>query len=363
MSLSPLYPWQTETWNRLLSDLERLPHALLLHGPEGVGKALFAETLAARLLCETAQGTAFACGVCEGCKWFASGNHPDFHLVLPESEGETGEAAEAEEGGAPETGSEKAADKKKRSTQIRIDQIRELGEAMVVGTHRQGLRVVILRPAEAMNMHTANSLLKMLEEPIPGSLFLLVSGKLNQLLPTVRSRCRQLHFGKPAPEAALAWMRQENLAQAEELLALAGGMPLTARALAEGNLPARRRRFLAAVANPTGQDILRLAGELEGWLKQGKGAEVALEMPVLVEWLQKWLLDLIRVASGLPPMFHPGAKDGLLDLARKSSLTALLACYNDLQRARAVARHPLNARLFLEDLLLRYGRVFGQVAS
>ena len=75
------------------------------------------------------------------------------------------------------------------------------------------------------------------------------------------------------------------------------------------------------------------------------------------------LMDLVRVASGLPPMFHPGAKDGLLDLARKSSLTALLACYNDLQRARAVARHPLNARLFLEDLLLRYGRVFGQVAS
>jgi DNA polymerase-3 subunit delta' len=357
MSTPPLYPWQTETWNRLLSDLERLPHALLLHGPEGVGKALFAETLAARLLCEKAQGTDFACGECEGCKWFASGNHPDFHLVLPESEGDTGEPAEAEEGGAAEGGAEKA-DKKKRSTQIRIDQIRDLSEAMVVGTHRQGLRVVILRPAEAMNMHTANSLLKMLEEPIPGSLFLLVSGKLNQLLPTVRSRCRQLHFGKPAPEAALAWLQQEKLAGAEELLALAGGMPLAALKLAEGNLPARRQRFLAAVANPTGQDILRLAGELEGWLKPLKGKEADLEMPVLVEWLQKWLLDLIRVASGLPPMFHPGAKDRLLDLARKSSLAALFACYNDLQRARGVARHPLNARLFLEDLLLRYGRVF-----
>lgn len=345
-----------------MSDLERLPHALLLHGPEGVGKALFAETLAARLLCETAQGAAFACGECEGCKWFASGNHPDFHLVLPESEGDTGEPAEAEEGGAAEAGGEKSerADKKKRSTQIRIDQIRDLSEAMVVGTHRQGLRVVILRPAEAMNMHTANSLLKMLEEPIPGSLFLLVSGKLNQLLPTVKSRCRQLHLGKPAPEAALAWLQQSRLAGAEELLALAGGMPLAAQKLAEGNLPARRQRFLAAVGDPQRQDILRLAGELEGWLKPPKGMEADLDMPVLVEWLQKWLLDMVRVASGLRPMFHPGARETLLGLTRKTSLTALFACYNDFQRARGVARHPLNPRLFLEDLLLRYGRVFQQ---
>jgi DNA polymerase-3 subunit delta' len=357
-----LYPWQEEAWHRLLSDLERLPHALLLHGPEGVGKTRFAETLAARLLCENAQGAAFACGECEGCKWFASGNHPDFHLVLPESEGDTGEPPEAEEGAVADSGGEKI-DKKKRSTQIRIDQIRDLSEAMVVGTHRQGLRVVILRPAEAMNMHTANSLLKMLEEPIPGSLFLLVSGKLNQLLPTVKSRCRLLHFGKPAPEVALAWLQEQGLAGAEELLALAGGMPLAAQKLAEGNLPARRQRFLAAVANPAGQDILRLAGELEGWLKPPKGMEADLDMTVLLEWLQKWLLDMVRVASGLQPMFHPGARETLFGLTRKTSLTALFACYNDFQRARGVARHPLNPRLFLEDLLLRYGRLFQQGTS
>ncbi|MDD5296512.1 MAG: DNA polymerase III subunit delta' [Rhodocyclaceae bacterium] len=354
----PLYPWQKEIWNRLLSDLDHLPHALLLHGPEGSGKSLFAETLAARLLCETAQGSAFACGECQACNWFALGNHPDFRLVQPESEDEP---AEAEPGGdgSGEAGEEKA-DKKKRSTQIRIDQVRELADFMVVGTHRQGLRIVILRPAEAMNVHTANGLLKLLEEPIAGSLFLLVSGKLNQLLPTVKSRCRQLHFGKPTLEAARAWLRQEKLTGADELLALAGGMPLAAQKLAAGKLPERRKRFLAAVADPLRQDMVRLAGELEGWQKQVKGVEADLDMPVLVDWLQKWVLDLARVAAGAPPIFHPHEAQGLSALAQKSSLAALFACYNDLQRARAVARHPLNARLFLEDMLLRYGRVFAQ---
>ena len=355
MQETPLYPWQGETWNRLLSDLGRLPHALLLHGQEGSGKTLFAETLAARLLCETAQGTAFACGQCPACNWFATGNHPDFRMVLPESEEEPAEADQAGEG----EGGEEKADRKKRSTQIRIDQIRALANFMVIGTHRQGLRIVLLRPAEAMNVHTANSLLKLLEEPMPGSLFLLVSGKLNQLLPTVRSRCRQLPFGKPAPEAALAWLKREKLVGADELLALSGGMPLAAWKLAQGNLPARRKRFLAAVADPMRQDMVRLAGELEGWQKAPKGGEADLEMPVLVDWLQKWVLDLARVAAGTPPIFHPHESESLAVLARKSSLASLFACYNDLQRARAVARHPLNARLFLEDMLLRYGRVFG----
>ncbi len=366
MANNPLYPWQQETWRQLLSDLGRLPHALLLHGPEGSGKGLFAQTLAARLLCEQAEGEAFACGQCPACQWFNSGNHPDFRLVQPESEEAQGESESGGEGGEggeeSDAGTEKAG-KKKRSTQIKIDQVRELADFMVMGTHRQGLRIVILRPAEAMNMHTANSLLKLLEEPISGSLFLLVTGKLNQLLPTVKSRCRQLHFGKPTPEAALAWLRAEKAPAAEELLALAGGMPLAALALASGKLPTYRRRFLAAVSDPLRQDMLRLAGELEGWLKPPKGAEADLDMAQLVDWMQKWVTDLARVASGASPMFHPESRETLAALAGKCSTAALFACYNDLQRARAVARHPLNARLFLEDMLLRYGRVFSQGAG
>lgn len=352
---SALFPWQEAVWARLLSGVARLPHALLLHGPEGGGKARFAEALAARLLCDTAQGSEFACGRCRPCTWLKSGNHPDFRLLVPESE----EESESAEGDAAKSG--EGTGEKKRSSQIRISQIRDLAEFMVVGPHQDGFRVVLLRPAEAMNVHTANSLLKLLEEPAPNSVLILVSHNLPQLLPTVRSRCRLLHFGKPDRAEALHWLKAQALPEADQLLALAGGMPLLATRMAMGDLPVRRRRLLAALAEPQQEDPLRLAAELEGWLKQSKSGEASVDMLMLVDWLQKWVLDLACTLSGAAPIFHPNAEASLAALGRRTALPALFACYNDLQRARAVARHPLNSRLFLEDMLLRYQRVFSGI--
>ena len=78
-----IYTWQKGLWERLLAQVERLPHALLLAGPAGGGKSDFAQSLAARLLCERAGGLAESCGSCPSCKWFQAGNHPDFRLVEP----------------------------------------------------------------------------------------------------------------------------------------------------------------------------------------------------------------------------------------------------------------------------------------
>ncbi len=346
-----IYPWQQDTWQQLLGSLARLPHALLLHGAEGGGKVDFAEALAARLLCETAKGADAACGECLACKWFADGNHPDYRQVVPESV--LGEAVGDEEG------AEAPSKEKKLSDQILIAQIRGLAGFLTVGTHRQGRRVVLIRPAEAMNAATANSLLKLLEEPIAETCFILVSDNLTRLLPTIRSRCRLVSFPKPSPGLARDWLLQQHKPEAAELLALAGGMPLTAVELGQGETLVWRRRFLAAVSNPAQENPLRLAVEWEGWLKPPKdsGGE-RLEMPTLVGWLQKWLFDLVLVRLGAPAMFHPESAAKLAALAQKPGVPALFACYNDLLRARAVARHPLNTRLYLEDMLLRYARLF-----
>ena len=123
---------------------------------------------------------------CLACNWFAQGNHPDFRLLQPEALAEEGEADDGKES------------KKKPSQQITIEQIRGLDEFLNVGTHRGGLRVVLVHPTEAMNRNSANALLKTLEEPAPSTLFLMVSNEPNRLLPTIRSRCQAMPVPLPA---------------------------------------------------------------------------------------------------------------------------------------------------------------------
>src|SRR5476651_1859012 len=173
---------QKKAWDQLTSKLDRLPHALLFHGAPGVGKLALAERFAQLLLCEKrGQGTS-PCGACEGCRWFLAGNHPDARFLEPETLAR--QTAVAEEGDE-----EKPRSSKQPSSEIKIEQVRALAGFVNVGSHRGGRRVAIVHPAEDMNTNAANALLKSLEEPPPGAMFLLVSHRPARLLPTIRSRC------------------------------------------------------------------------------------------------------------------------------------------------------------------------------
>lgn len=340
-----IFSWQNKVWLRLLGRLEQLPHALLLAGPQGGGKSEFARTLAARLLCEKADGVAFACGECLPCGWFASGNHPDFRLVEPGG----GEAGDEDGESAVE-----APPAKRKSEQIRIDQIRALEDFLAIGTHRHGARIVIIQPAEAMNQATANALLKVLEEPTASTLFLLVSNNQRRLLPTIRSRCQTIEFPKPDREEALAWLRQTKTARAEELLAHAGGMPLAATA--EGANAERLDQFLGDLASIGRTGPVATAARWESWLKEGKEGVSDIDKRTLVTWLQKWVYDLVAVKISGRAVYHERRLAELRAASVAASASGLIDCYNELLRIRAVAQHPLNPRLFLEDMLSRYVR-------
>ena len=185
MSDSSVYPWQQADWQRLQQMRERLPHAILFHGAEGTGKVAFAERFAASLLCEQPLDNGHACGACESCGWFAQYGHPDYRRVRPDAlETDGGDDAEADDSAAKKSS-------KTPSKDIRIEQVRALAAFMNVSTHRSGLRVVLLYPAEALNSASANALLKTLEEPPPDTVFLLVTDRIDRLLPTILSRCRK----------------------------------------------------------------------------------------------------------------------------------------------------------------------------
>ncbi|MFC5301132.1 DNA polymerase III subunit delta' [Azospira restricta] len=333
----------SDLWSRLQARRRQLPHSLLLGGARGLGKFDLARAFAASLLCENPQPNGEACGQCLACNWLSQGNHPDFRLLQPEALAEA--EGEGEEGG------------KKASQQITIDQVRGLDDFLHVGTHRAGLRVVLVCPAEAMNRNTANALLKTLEEPAPDTLFLLVSHEPERLLPTIRSRCQALAV--PTPDAARArdWLAAAGVADAERWLALAGGAPLLAAELDGSGERRLIEALLEQLLRGPALDPLAAAAALDKTVKAEKGGG-APPMKRLMEWAQKWLVDLSLAATRLPVRYFVGERAQIEKLAARSDAQRLLAFGRKALQYRRHSEHPLNSRLFLEDFFLGYAALF-----
>lgn len=314
-----MHPWNEPILESLKGRIDTLPHALLIHGPQGVGKLELAERAAQLLLCEAADPARKPCGACDGCRWYLGGNHPDFRRVEPEALAPQVET-EGEEAAAP-------ARKGKPSQEIKIDQVRELAGFLNIGSHRGRRRVALVHPAEEMNSNSANALLKGLEEPPAGAMFVLVSHRPMRLLATIRSRCVAVPVPLPPREAALKWLSTKGITDAERWLAYAGGAPLRALECASSAETVDRLLFAIRARR---QILVDDRGELEA----------------LAEALQKVALDHALSAFGEPPKYAT-APSRLTPTQGK----AWLAFARQMGRNRALARHPLNARLFAAEML------------
>lgn len=327
-------------WRGLLARRERLPHSLLLVGQKGLGKYELARQFAASLLCEQPQGDGQACGKCLPCNWYSQGNHPDFRLLQPEALADEGEVEDG---------------KKKPSQQITIDQVRGLDDFLTVGTHRAGLRIILVHPAEAMNRNTANALLKTLEEPAPSTLFLLVSNEPLRLLPTIRSRCQVVPIVVPQPVLAEQVLAADGLADAGRWLALAGGSPGLALELAASGQGAWLETLVKRLAAGRNIDALGLAAEFEKIVKDSKGK---LLLKTVIEALQKWLVDLSLAKNALPVRYFLPQQATISGLADIIPTVRLIHFYRDVIKRRQEAEQPLNARLFLEGVFMDYRALF-----
>lgn len=203
--MAPL-PWQQTAWKQIdaMIAADRLPQALLLTGSAGIGKRHFLKAVAARILCtDASSGT--VCGRCRSCELLTAGSHGDCLEVA------------AEEG----------------SRVIKIDQVRELidfaAKTPSLGEHK----VILLGPAETMNLNTANALLKCLEEPSQSTRILLYSHQPSAIPATVRSRCQRVAMAMPGPDLTLPWLTTVtgNKTTAKELLEICDRRPLDARQL------------------------------------------------------------------------------------------------------------------------------------
>ena len=334
---------------RMLSS-DRLPHALLFHGPEGVGKGLVARLFANSLVCTQPADDATACGACPACRKASHGNHPDILVVtrLPKKEsrddGDTGDpdADDGDDGPAGKSGELRPF--------IIVQQIRALSEHATYAPREGRRRVFLIEPADRMHAESQNALLKTLEEPGRRAVIVLVASRPHVLLPTVRSRCFQIGFGGMPPDELARGLATRGIApqEARARAALAGGRPGRAISLDLPALAARRESLLTALEALAASS--RAASELTAYCEQilGEGEADLLEGIDLVMAL---LRDAARVASGRGAILHADVAPRIERLGRALGAERAVEIVALADRLRADLRLNINKALLAETLL------------
>lgn len=315
------YPWQQQQWQYLAARAvaEQLPHALLLVGPQGLGKFQFAYAFAQLMLCHTAPRFEKACGHCAACHWLAANTHPDL-MIIDESE----------------------------SSKIKVDSIRELLSWQNQSSHQGSYKIALITPAHAMNKSAANAILKTLEEPAANTLIILVSDQPSLLPATIRSRCQMIKFSSEGHQCAKIAMLQQQAVDSDPglLLQLTDGAPLRALQLAQSEQLAQRQQLLSQLLD--GQlDPITLAAQCNH-----------LELTDLLQWLVDCLVDLIRVkvASHYPGLMNQDFVTHIKSLANQMSVKSLYALLDRLYQVQLQHKHGINfnRQLLIESLLCQW---------
>ncbi len=320
ISTFPPYPWLQDLWEQLqaLNRSGQLPHAILFTGPDGVGKYELSQAFAWSLLCKSPSETGRPCGQCSGCNLLLAGNHPDYRVIEPEEEGKA----------------------------IRIDVIREFIEKERTTSHAGGYKLVLIRPADAMNQAAANSLLKTLEEPVSGTIIILISANPSRLPATIRSRCRMITIPVPATDIATLWL--ESIipeGDAETLLQSVAGSPLKAVQMANRDKQDLHQEvlndFLDVVTMK--KDPVATAGR---WSKH--------DLKELLYWMCGWVIDMLRLQQVVdhPALINRDQKNMLLSVAMQTNTRRLYETLGHIYDARSNIDATLNTQMMLERLLL-----------
>lgn len=292
----------------------RLPHALLIDEAPGAGGEWLAGWAARLVLCSN-PGEA-PCERCNACQRVAQGQHPDLIFVRPLD----------------------------TSTQIRIEQVRELSAELALTAHQGGYKVGILSPADSMNRFAANALLKTLEEPPQGTLLILVASQPSRLPATILSRCQRVRVRAPERTAAVAWLEAtRGPADWEKVLMVIGTAPMVAAEAdpeAVVEVAAEVRRGLEEAAAGAGDPV----ATAERWARS--------ELPLRLTCVENWLTERIRGRAGSGVLFtevragtHSRGHGESLDLRQ------LFGLLDSVRELKSSFDAPINRGLALESLL------------
>ena len=310
---------------RLMQQEDRLPHAMLFCGMEGVGKSLAAEALAASLLCQEPV-EAEGCGHCAACRALAAGTHPDFFALQPES---TTKAAPT----------------------IKIEAVRQLQADIARIPLLSSRRVVIIQEADKMNEAAANCLLKTIEEPTGQAVFILITSRPAALLDTIISRCMRVEFGILQQNELLEILSRQGIeeSEAQRLAYIADGSVTRALALRDNELLGLQSAAFdlanrAGSMNPV--EIIKLSGDMAGNTRT-----------MMIQWLGFLAMiyrDLLMLYSGSSlPLYNQSDINRLSALLTKYPQDRLLQLLGLVQEYQKRLGSNVNIQLCLEGFLIR----------
>lgn len=304
---------------------DRIPHAMLFCGAEGVGKAMTAEALAAVLLChEPSAGQ--RCGRCPACHALAGGSHPDYFQLRPESSG-------------------------KAAKSIKIEAVRELQAGIARVPLLSQRRVVIIHEAEKMNEAAANCLLKTIEEPAGQVVFILLTSAPAALLDTIISRCMRVEFGILQHEEMKEVLCRQGLQEAEagRLADIADGSAARAMSMREPEVQELHRQALTLTERSgrlSVEELLQLAKELSGCSREQ-----------LIQWLGFVAMiyrDLLVLYSGSElPLYNRSELNRLTALLDRYPPARLLELLKLVQEYQKRLRSNVSLQLCLEGFFIR----------
>ena len=323
-----IYPWLKDAWMAIHQN-NKLPHALIFKGKEGIGKHDFAIAFAKSYLCQTLLPNYLPCEACPSCHWFPD-SHPDFKHIAPiESEDD-----------------ESSKRKTVRKKNIAIHQIRELSEYLELSAHQEkGKRIVLIEPADSLNQSASNALLKILEEPPENTLFILVTSQAQRLIATIRSRCQLLDLRGPSFDEAKLFLDRQKIAYEESLLSFTGGSPFNA--MKEFENQSERSVITQLLAQGHKVDITKINYTI---LTQG--------LDWTVNMIQKWAFDLLLSFHTQQSYYFKKEEARIYSQAKQLNLDALLLFTNELNELKKIASHPLNQELQLQNIFIKYKQIF-----
>lgn len=278
----------------------------------------FSITLAQRLLCSTPDSNGYGCGQCPSCKLLAASTHPDLISLEPEE----GKAI------------------------LAVDLVRAMVEEFAYTPQIAGRKVVIVQPAESMNISAANSLLKTLEEPPGEAVMLLISHAPAKLLPTIRSRCQQIAFPAPNRAESLQWLQQQVGADvsAQQVLQLAEGAPLKALTLSDPELLQHYQQM--------GQELMDLlAGRTDPIRVALRWSSKKLDPTTTLHWLQQWTAQLLKSAGGVSEMESEPLRS-ISQRLQSLDHRRLFLFHDKVTEAVSLSTTPVNKELLFEGILL-----------